>query len=488
MKFKPLYYKDRLRIINPNGNTGVITLWSDPDWVLQRFDEAKIDLTSSSPISAVGTLYGNGFRELLRNLVYNPQIQYLVVCGKNRSGSLEDLMSFFEHGVEPISGKNIFFLDGKAVPACKIAGRSRIIDCLVHPEDLGHIKKIFLIENIKDTAAIREKFSQITLPKDAPLLKRRNIPLPEAIIEELPCAPRSFVITKDNIIRAWEELIFILYRFGKVAYLRKGERKELQNVKVVIENPWDINEEKLKLYGFSYENILDYQKEILSADLAADVDYTYGNRLRDYFGKDTLTTVINRLKNDEEDRLSFISLWDTFNDLTVDTKKSTPCLVSLFFRKYDSKLTCTASFRTHNALDAWIFNAFGIQKILQYVAERTGMSPGAITIFSHSISIDNKEMARASLVIEKSRHAEINLDPHGYFKISLDRTNQKIIVHHMTPDHVLIKEYKAKRAVHLQHQLVKDMAISDINHAIYMGRQLAMAEQALSENKRFKQE
>ncbi len=488
MEFKPLYYKERLRVINPYGNTGVITLWSDPDWVLRRFKEAGIDLSSSSHISAVGTLYGNGFRELLRNLAYNPQIQYLVVCGKNRSGSLEDLISFFEHGIEPIPGKDVFFINDKAVPACKIVGRKRIIDCLVRPEDLGHIKKIFQIENIKSNEAIRKIFSQITSSDIDSPQERHNIPLPEATIQELPCAPRSFVITKDDIVTAWEELIFILYRFGKVARLLKGERKELQNVKVVVENPGVFNKDKLDSYGFSYEKILKYQKEILSPVLDNDVTYTYGNRLRAYFGKDTLSVVINRLKNDQEDRLSFISLWDTRRDLTKNASKSTPCLVSLFFRKYDSKLTCTASFRTHNALDAWVYNAFGILKILEYVAERTGISLGAITIFSHSISIDNKEMARASIVVGKSRHARIDLDPHGYFKISLDRSNQEIVVQHMTQEDMLIKEYRAKRAVHLQHKLVKDMAISDINHAIYMGRQLAMAEQALLDNKPFKQE
>lgn len=488
MKFEPLYYKDQLRVINPHGNTGVITLWSDPDWVLRRLKEAGIDLSSSSHISAVGTLYGNGFRELLRNLAYNPQIQNLVVCGRNRSGSFEDLISFFEHGIEPVPDKNVFILNGKAIDACKIVGRKRIIDCLVRPEDLGHIKKILKIENIKSNEAIRKIFSQIPYSNIDTDLKRHNIPLPETTIQELPCAPRSFGITRDEIVDAWEELIFILYRFGKVAHLPKGERKELQNVKVVVENPSVFNKEKLDSYGFSYEKILEYQKEILTPDLDNDVTYTYGNRLRAYFGKDTLSVVINRLINDQEDRLSFISLWDTHSDLSKNEKKSTPCLISLFFRKYDSKLTCTASFRTHNALDAWVFNAFGVLKILEYVSEQTGISPGAITIFSHSISIDNKEMARAAIVVKKSRHARIDLDPHGYFRISLDKSNQEIVVQHMTPEDILIKEYRAKRAVHLQHKLVKDMAISDINHAVYMGRQLARAEQALLDNKPFKQE
>ena len=55
---------------------------------------------TTSPIAVFGTLYGNGLRELLRNLLYNPQIQTLLVCGRNRSGSLEDLQAFFDAGLE----------------------------------------------------------------------------------------------------------------------------------------------------------------------------------------------------------------------------------------------------------------------------------------------------------------------------------------------------------------------------------------------------
>ncbi len=46
-----------------------------------------------------------------------------------------------------------------------------------------------------------------------------------------------------------------------------------------------------------------------------------------------------------------MALWDNARDLTV--KEGRPCLVSLFFRKFEGKLTLSATFRTHNAMDAW---------------------------------------------------------------------------------------------------------------------------------------
>ncbi len=48
-------------------------------------------------------------------------------------------------------------------------------------------------------------------------------------------------------------------RFGYRVRLRKGERIELQNVKVIVEDPVDDPAEDLARYGFSLEHFHDYQ-------------------------------------------------------------------------------------------------------------------------------------------------------------------------------------------------------------------------------------
>ncbi len=51
----------------------MVTLWSKVDYVIERFRQAGVDLDpATSPIAVFGTLYGNGLREMLRNLLYNP--------------------------------------------------------------------------------------------------------------------------------------------------------------------------------------------------------------------------------------------------------------------------------------------------------------------------------------------------------------------------------------------------------------------------------
>ena len=132
-----MHFGDRLKktIINPQGTIGVVTLWSKPDYVIGRFREAGVDLDpATSPIAVFGTLYGNGLRELLRNLLNNPQIQTLLVCGHDRSDSKQELLNFFELGLEPVESSLVHYCSasaGKEVGACRIRETKRILDDLV---------------------------------------------------------------------------------------------------------------------------------------------------------------------------------------------------------------------------------------------------------------------------------------------------------------------------------------------------------------------
>jgi thymidylate synthase len=161
-----------------------------------------------------------------------------------------------------------------------------------------------------------------------------------------------------------------------------------------------------------------------------------------------------------------------------------PCLVSLYFRKFDNKLTLSATFRTHNALDAYPMNLYGLMAIQGWVAKEAGLAPGALVVISHSLGLDPKELDRAMLIIGKRRF-KVRLDAMGYFRITID--DNEILVEHRHEDTTL-KEYRGKKAERLQHEIARDVALSDINHAIYLGRQLARAEAALKAGLEFVQE
>jgi thymidylate synthase len=455
---------------------------------MERFRQAGVDLNpATSPIAVFGNLYGNGLRELLRNLLYNPQIQMLLVCGHDRSGSREELEKFFELGLEPVKGSPIQYKkpeSGEEVMPCHIRGTKRVIDDLVSPEYFGNHPKIIWVGDPQQSTTvdfISDFFATWPLPLAAQL-SRQRVPLPEVEVQYFPSNPRGQVVVRDTILEAWKEVLYLLTHFGRRVTLKKGDRLELQHVKVVVEKPRFEPEEKLRAVNLDPIKLRRYQEDILQGELRPDETYNYGHRLRTYFNLDTLAACVERLKKDPEDRKSYVALWDTHKDLT--TREGRPCLVSLFFRKFEGKLTLSATFRTHNAMDAYPMNLYGLMAIQGWVAERVGMIPGALIVISHSLGLDPKELDRALLIIGK-RPFKVRLDPMGYFRITLDGND--ILVEHRFED-VTLKEYRGRKAERLQHEIARDVALSDINHAIYLGRQLARAEAALKEGREFVQE
>jgi len=498
MEFIPLHFGDRLKIINPHGTIGVVTLWSKPDYVIERFRKAGVDLDpATSPIAVFGTLYGNGLREMLRNLLYNPQIQFLYVCGNNRSGSYNELLNFFIGYMGPVQSSLIRYKTPpgiEKVSIWKISDTNRLIDDLVKPQQFKfYLEKLPMVVLAQPSDVQDEEFLGHAKqffdcpPHPTPVNEedRLEIPLPEVEVQYFPSNPRGHLVVRDTILEAWKEVLYLLTRFGRRVTLKKGERLELQHVKVVVEkpeSPQSVPDNQLEEVNLDLFELVDYQKELFFGNIREDETYNYGNRLHRYFDLDTLGACIERLKQDPEDRKSYVALWDTSRDLTV--KEGRPCLVSLFFRKFEDKLTLSATFRTHNAMDAYPMNLYGLQAIQSWVAKEAGLVLGALVVISHSLGLDPKELDRAMLIIGQ-RPFKVRLDPMGYFRITLD--GKEIIVEHRFED-VTLKEYRGKTAVSLQHQIARDVALSDINHAIYLGRQLAKAEMALKDGREFVQD
>ncbi|MCX5889299.1 MAG: thymidylate synthase [Deltaproteobacteria bacterium] len=488
LKFEPLYFQDRLTIINPYGSIGVVTLWSRVDYVIERFRQAGVDLDpATSPIAVFGNLYGNGLREMLRNLLYNPQIQVLLICGNNRSSSFEELNNFFGRGLEPVKGSPIKYKrpeSGVDVTPCHIRGTKRVIDDLVSPEHFGNHPQIIWMgdpQQLTTIDFISDFFATWPLAPAA-AWSRQQVTLPEVEVQYFPSNPRSQVVVRDTILEAWKEVLHLLSRFGRRVTLKKGERLELQQVKVVVEKPRFEPEDQLRAVNLDPDRLRRYQQNILQGEMRPDETYNYGHRLRTYFGLDTLAACAARLKKDSEDRKSYVTLWDNARDL--GRVEGRPCLVSLYFRKFEGKLTLSATFRTHNAMDAYPMNLYGLQAILHSVAEEAGLTPCALVVISHSLGLDPKELDRALLIIGQ-RPFKVRLDPMGYFRITVD--GKDILVEHRFED-VTLKEYRGHKAERLQHEIARDVALSDINHAIYLGRQLARAEMALKAGREFVQE
>ncbi len=478
MEFIPLHFGDKLRLVNPTGRIGILTLWSRIDYVEERLREMGVDLDpATSKIAVIGNLYGNGIPHLLRNLLYNPQIRDLLICGANRSGSAEEIIAFFERGLEEATSL------GETVT--RIKDTSRIIDNLVTPDAFVEKPRILRVGDLKDQDSRQSLYNilQSCNPNGSVSDERVEIPLPEVRVTHYPSEPRACTIVAEKPLDAWRELIFRLARFGHLTHLRKGDRQELQNVKVVITKPSVDDEMSLNDYGFALGDLRQYQHDMLLGPLPEDHSYTYGNRIREYYGFDALSKFASRLRENPQDRDCYLALWDSHGDIDAD---DAPCLVSLFARVYDEELTLTACYRTHNALDAWLKNVYGLIAAQEIIAAEAEIPLGPLTVISHSISIDPSKYDMAERV-SKAKGFSVDMDANGQFMVTIDTEAKEIILQHMDDSGQVLHEYRSAKAERIQHELARDCAVSDINHAIYLGRQLAKAEACLGSGEPFEE-
>ncbi len=159
--------------------------------------------------------------------------------------------------------------------------------------------------------------------------------------------------------------------------------------------------------------------------------------------------------------------------------------MSAFFRKFDGKLTLTATFRSHNAMEAWPENVYGLIEILRFVAKRADMEPGPLTVFSHSISIDVSSLEKARKIATSKESDEVHdpqtgklgprMDPNGAFTTTFDRATWELVVEH-SYNGMKIGEYRGRSAEEIERQLARDVALSEISHALYLGREVARKE------------
>jgi thymidylate synthase (methanogen type) len=504
MTFEPLHYADKLEIVNPAGDTGLVTLWTPlraAKRLLTQLHPGILD-PANSRIAALSNLYGDGMHQMMCNLLYNPQIRYLVAIGEDLEDrgvtTIKELEAFFQHGLEESR-----MLGTKVL---RIPGTNRIFPIL-EGFDVGRLQRQVSFTHLGElsgsgSAARLAGFLASIPAQSLPVATDRICvtippPLPDDY-EYWPSDVGGHQIVRRRPLDCWQELVTRTVRFGHLVELRSGSRLELLNAKVTITDPVEEAADLLSDYGFSLREFHSYQEKMLDAALPRSISYTYGNRLRSYFKRrgqsiDTLDSVVRILCRNPESRHAYISLWDTANDLPDQdqlTESAVPCLVTIFFRRSAGSLTLTATYRSHNLLRAWLENVYGLMALQQEVCKRVGMPPGPITVISHSLGInpeDPRYQFARDLAGNWKRDEDLDRetgvhtlreDPNGYFIVTIDEEEDEIVAEHRYGG-LLVKQYRANRAAKIERQVIGDMAVSLPSHALWLGRELSVNEAVL---------
>jgi thymidylate synthase len=223
------------------------------------------------------------------------------------------------------------------------------------------------------------------------------------------------------------------------------------------------------------------------------VQYTYGNRLFNFKlnnkSFDQVENAIKHLKKNINTRRAFASLWNV--ELDSDTRNTNPpCIVQISWNVKNNKLYQTAIIRSNDMFNAWPFNAFALIKLQKAVANEIGLDLGSLTTFSISAHIYENNWQEAKEILNNYYFGKImkfEQDKNGYFIISVE--NGEIIVQHHLPDGRKSNyTFRGNKAQILYRKVLNENLISRLDHAAYLGHELARAEIALKEGKKFIQD
>lgn len=475
LEFKHLYCENKVPIINPLGNAGIVTLWTKIDGnagYKAKLSERHPKLFEpDSNLVALTNLYGNGLPQMLANLAYNPQIERIAITGNRaNTNGREALINFFEQGVEEI--------EVGGVKMSRIKETDYLLGLEVNPSLFKYFPEIQVFKT-SDYEGVAN-FVQYKGNRNVKESDRMEIELVMPKFKDFSSDLTNHNIIADTPLEAWMDVMFHIDRYGKNMQLEKGLRRSLFNLDVTIRNPNFESDDLLKKLNFDPQELKEYQKFLLNPELPEDQPYSYGNRMRGYWGLDSLDIIIERLRKNPLDRHSLVSLWDTGNDLTHEKKESSaPCFTDAYFINLEGKLIMTAGFRTHNAVSAWLTNIYGLRAVQEYVANGIKIPAGQLNVRSRWISIDpeNSKTNSALKLIKQHRKIKLDVDdPKGYFQITIDREENEIVAQHYSPEGIQVEEIRGPSATSIKNQLRQLNPFSTQDHAMWVGLQLAKAQ------------
>jgi len=177
---------------------------------------------------------------------------------------------------------------------------------------------------------------------------------------------------------AWRWACDLIKYHGQKVITEDGQvTKEIRNLVLQVSNPttgWPIAES-----GWGIPALDVYVRDqIFGTENPTGFSYIYGQRIAP-----RLDALIAKLKAEPESRRAVISLWQE-SDYDI---QHPPCWMVLEFLVRGEKVHLTAFIRSNDIKQAWPANAYGLSKLMEYVANAMGMDVGSLTTIGASAHI-----------------------------------------------------------------------------------------------------
>ena len=462
----PIYFRDTLKVGNLESEVGIATLWTPRQLFADTLDPNDYCL--------IGQLYSKeGLNYIIRNILANPRIRYLIICGADLSGSGTSAVSFFEQGIT----------DGFQVVGVENAPIHREISPEAIAAFRANVKIEKLIGEVRPNV-IREKIRAWQATGQGFFREPEIFPEPKvtATEDQLPTDP-VFKVVRAKAADAWLELLKLILRFGEIRESFHGAKlKEVFNLAAVVT---DEDPQKFHLPDWlpiTAHDVKNYLPSIMTPERGIE-DYTYGERLWNFNGLNQVDTVmVDFLRRYPADRAAMAVLFDPMRDHKA---RSAPCLNIVQATGMGDRIDFTVYVRSHSIFSGWLLNVFGLRTLQAYVAEKLEKKVGLLTVFSNCAHIYENEWPQAQELAKKfADKLDCTPDPRGYVVVTADEEKKLIRATHFSPVGQILKVYeedgtRPKAYMHLYNQLVKDNVISQIPHALDIGVQIGGAEAAI---------
>jgi thymidylate synthase len=469
----PFFFSDSLLIGNRKSNVAICTLWSLKETATKDIPHDRFALAGNM-------YYNHGINYLLRAVLSNPNIRYIILCGVDIAKSGENLLKMMNKGINDH----------------QIAGSAVELEKEIPAEAIELFRKnvqVVDMRNVVDSKKILETINKLQ-PKDA-FAKPQIFPTPpHSKISVLTSEKTGFVVREKTVAEAWYQILNLVMKFGTTKKSQhSSDQRELINLVAVVEdeNPDEPKIEKWCWY--SKDDIENYYPQVMSAKVPVGVDYTYGNRLRLHaFGKNQIEYIINDLKKTKYSRRAVAVTWQHDKDMQ---NANPPCWGIVQALIQEEKLYLTCYIRSNDMFAAWPLNAFGLRKIQKEIAAALDVEMGPLTTVSCSAHIYEHDWTRANNILEKYRLPQRwNWDPRGNFVIKLDREKREIIIDYYTSEMKKVETFSfplnanGKTVIDIYNKLISLGLISQLSHAADLGAELLKAELALRYGLKYSQD
>lgn len=466
MDYSPIYKSGQ--VIIGTGAPVVVTGWTVKAVVTKRLNPEDY--------AVVGQLYSptRGINLLVRNLLANPQVCHVVaLCGTQEdrnSGAVFCLKDFFTQGVTP--GQNDTGADCWVIRS----GVGGFIDLDIPLADLELLRRSVVLhwtETLDDCIDAIKRCPQPQQPWSEP--KTYPMHSPESPV--LPGPLYGHRIEGQTVAETWVKLI---HRIRSTGTLRPtgydGQWQELIDlVAIVTDEPEGFHFPSPNYLPVTPEFMEGYLPQILDdAPVVEGVKYTYGQRLRSWFGRDQVQQIIDKLRSEIDAASAVANLWDPLDH----ERGGSPCLNHIWVRVVDGELSLTATFRSNDMFSAWPSNAMGLRALQRHI--RDGVDPGLclgplITISqSAHIYDDCWENADRLIAQQYQKQRPCYDDPVGNFLIESD--GKTLTVTQTTPGPGCpVKVFAGKNPLELVRAIALSSPALQPAHAGYLGMELQRA-------------